>query len=198
MSKFMFQTTFETQGGRAARPQAPAITPERLDESRAEGFAAGHAEARREIDAVAAEALRSIADGFAGLAIAHAEAVRRIEIDSCRLAHGIAVKLAANLMRGRPLAEIESMMIEVLRERFDEPRVVLRAAEPVVEAIKERVAAIAADAGFQGAVVLLPDDRLTGGDCRLEWADGGAARDHRKLAATIDVIVERHLQLMLN
>ena len=33
MSKFLFQTAFETPGGRTARPQPPAISPERLDEA---------------------------------------------------------------------------------------------------------------------------------------------------------------------
>lgn len=198
MSKFLFQTAFETPGGRTARPQPPAISPERLDEARAEGFAAGHADARQASEALAADALRGIADGFASLQAAHAAALHRIEIDSCRLAHAVASKLAASLMRAHPLAEIETMMAQVLRERFDEPRVVLRAAEPVVEALKERVAALAAEAGYQGSVVLLTDERLSGADCRLEWADGGAARDHKQLAATIDGIVERHLQLMLS
>ena len=50
---------------------------------------------------------------------------------------------------------------------------------------------MAAQAGFEGKIVLLAQSDLQAGDVRVEWADGGAERDIGLLWREIDAIVER-------
>jgi flagellar assembly protein FliH len=40
---------------------------------------------------------------------------------------------------------------------------------------------------------VLYDDALAQGDCRIEWADGGIARDRALTETTINVCVTRYL-----
>ena len=47
--------------------------------------------------------------------------------------------------------------------------------------------------GFDGKIVILAEDGMVDGDCRLEWADGGVERSAAKLSAQIETAVHRAL-----
>ena len=57
----------------------------------------------------------------------------------------------------------------------------LRVNDALFDALQRRLAAIAQANGYAGKIVLLADDALAPGDGRIEWADGGAERDTRRL-----------------
>jgi flagellar assembly protein FliH len=95
--------------------------------------------------------------------------------------------------RKAPLLEIEALLSDCLREAFDEPRLVLRVADSLFEPLQQRLAAITGAAGFAGKVVLLADEALGPGDARVEWAEGGAERDQRRLMHDIDGALARAL-----
>ncbi len=171
--------------------EAPKFREEDVTTAREEGYSEGLAEgmarARGEIEQVIAQALDQIGAQLAELGGAQVAAAAATIRESADLAKTIAFTLAPVLMDKQPLPEVEALIVECLGELRDEPRVVVRAAEMVVDGLKERIGDIASRCGFTGQVVLLPDDALSGSDCRIEWADGGAERD---LAAIKEEITE--------
>ena len=52
---------------------------------------------------------------------------------------------------------------------------------------------IAERSGFAGRLVVLAAPDMVVGDCRIEWADGGATRDQAALQVAIGDAVERYL-----
>jgi flagellar assembly protein FliH len=123
-----------------------------------------------------------------------AKAIEEMRRQSVELAHAVAMKLAPALMRRHPLEEIEALVLQCLAELRDEPRIVVRASDSAVAAMKSRIADIAASSAFEGQVVLIPDDTMQAADCRVEWADGGVERDGAALQQRIGAAVDRFLE----
>jgi flagellar assembly protein FliH len=200
MAKFLFDVSFDDGAGRAAAAPAiaPRISAEQLADAvaraRAEGFAAGQAQARTAAEGEAARALAAIAEQLAGMAAARTETEARLRAETVQLATAIAGKLAAALLRREPAAEIEALILACLAEVRDEPRLVVRVAPAAVDMLRERIDGLAAGAGYAGKMVLLADDGLAAADCRIEWADGGAERNQAAIEARIEAAIDRYLQ----
>jgi flagellar assembly protein FliH len=73
------------------------------------------------------------------------------------------------------------------------PHVVVRVGPAIYEIAKDKLEAIAQARGFEGRLVVMAEDGLTAGDCRIEWADGGVARDEAATLAVIDDAVARYV-----
>jgi flagellar assembly protein FliH len=202
--KFLFDQSFDLPDAkRAAQRKPPPPPPEPtfsaadLDAARAEGAAearaAALAEAAQSIGARAAAALGAIAGRVEALLAARerdAAEAQRAAVETLRAALAKAVPA---LCRKAPLVEIEAMIAQCLREAFDEPRLVVRVADSLFETMQQRIAALAESAGFAGKVVLLADEALGPEDARVEWAEGGAERDTRRLIDDIDGALARAL-----
>lgn len=204
--KFLFDRSFDQPDGprdKSRKPAPPPPPPEptfsrtELEAARAAGAASGRAaglaEAAQSIEARAAGALSSLALGLKVILASRqrfADDAERGAIEALRAA---LAKAAPALCRKAPLVEIEAMVADCLREAYDEPRVVLRIADGLFEAMRERLDAVVAASGFPGKIVLLADDTLGPEDARLEWAEGGAERDTRRLMHDIDGALARAL-----
>ena len=66
--------------------------------------------------------------------------------------------------------------------------------EILIDDLKQNIDDIAAGCGFAGRVVLMPDAVMSGNDCRLEWADGGAVRNLESILDDIETGIKRTLQ----
>jgi flagellar assembly protein FliH len=70
---------------------------------------------------------------------------------------------------------------------------VVRIAEPTYEAAHKRLEEIARLHGFEGRLVVLAEPGIALGDCRIEWADGGLARDRAATETAIGEAVGRYI-----
>ena len=61
------------------------------------------------------------------------------------------------------------------------------------EVAHKRLEEIARLRGFEGRLVVLAEPDIALGDCRIEWADGGLARDRAATEAAIAEAVERYV-----
>ncbi|MDB5574270.1 MAG: flagellar assembly protein, partial [Tardiphaga sp.] len=52
---------------------------------------------------------------------------------------------------------------------------------------------LAKQSGFQGRLVILAEPDICGGDCKIEWADGGVVLDRAATEAKIDELVGRYM-----
>ena len=199
--KFLFDQSFdlpdEPRGVRAAPAPEPTFTRAELAAARAAGEAQGRdaalAEAAQAVEALAAAALSSLADGVRRALESREACAAETQRRALETTRVVLRKAAPALSRKAPLAEIESVVVDCLREILDEPRVVLRVADSLFEAVQQRLGAITAATGFAGKVVLLADETLSPGDARVEWADGGAERDTNRLMRDIDGALARAL-----
>jgi len=201
--KFLFDQSFDLPDAprsvqrKVAPPPEPTFTQAELEASHAVGFAEGRAqalaEATQSIEARIAAALSTIATRLTDALRSHEEAVEAAQHRALEAIRAIARKAVPALCRTAPLLELETLVSESLREAFDEPRLVLRVADGVFDAMQQRLSAITGAAGFAGKVVLLADDGLDLADARVEWADGGAERDTKRLLHDIDGALARAL-----
>jgi flagellar assembly protein FliH len=206
--KFLFDRSFDQPDPlprpslrQAAPPAAapePSFSRDELEAARREGYEVGRkaalAEAMQSIEERAAAILKSLADGLEALLTGRerdTQETQRLSLEAMRV---IAQKAVPALCRKEPLVEIESLVTDCLREAFDEPRIVLRVADPLFDVVQRRLGALTTSAGFAGKVVLLADETLGPGDARVEWAEGGAERDTRRLIGEIDGALARALE----
>jgi flagellar assembly protein FliH len=191
-AKYLFDEDFATH----AKPTITLVEAERRRadaESQAHraGFAAGLAQAQREALAVIAEGLELLHKGLAGI-----EA--RLESEAVEVAVAVAGKLAPELIAREPFAEISALATETLGHLVKTPHVVVRIGPEAYEATKAKLDEIAQARGFEGRLVVLAEQDLAPGDCRIEWADGGVTRDRAATLATIDDAVARYVAARSN
>ena len=113
--------------------------------------------------------------------------------EAVELAAAIARKLAGRLIARQPQDQTEALVLRCMDDMRDEPRLVVRAAESVVQLLDQRVDQLVAQSGFGGKVVLVPDDTMAPTDCRIDWADGSAERNQAALEQEVDQAVERYI-----
>jgi flagellar assembly protein FliH len=204
--KFLFDTCFDPPAApRVAPPKPvepvpppePTYTRAELEAVRAAGVAEGRAaamvEAAQSAETSAAVTLAAIARDVAALIEARGALAGEMQRDAVAVLRAVLQKTVPALCRKHPLAEVEALVADCLRDSLAEPRIVLRVGDAAFDAVQRRLADIAASAGYPGKLVLLADAALGPGDCRVEWADGGAERDLPRLLRDIDAALVRAL-----
>jgi len=199
--RFTFDRSFDAppEPVAVATPDPPPETfsREELDAARAAGWQDGHAagleEAQASLEASVAASLSHLGVALADLMARHTETLLRIRANATELASEVGQKLARALIGAAPLGEIEHLLAECLSDMGDEPRLVVRLPDPLVDALREKIDGLASAAGFAGQIVLLGDPNLQGSDARIEWAHGGAERNTQLLQAAIDEAVARYI-----
>jgi flagellar assembly protein FliH len=193
-AKYLFDEDF-------ASGEKPTITLVEAERRRADaesaahrkGFTAGEAKAQSEAAQRTADALGLIADGLDRLDKALKGIEARLESEAVEVAVAVASKLAPKLIAREPFAEISALATESFNHLVKTPHVVLHIGADIYEQAKDKLDEIARARGFEGRLVVLSDAAMPPGDCRMEWADGGVARDRAATLAAIDDVVGRYV-----
>ncbi len=199
--KFLFDNSFESEdpdrfnvaGGK--KPAKPKYGEEDLEKARAEGFATGketgEREARQAIEQQISQTLSAIDTQLAGLSRAQIQAGERQACEAVEAALTVVRKMFPRLADRHGLAEIESIVCDCLERLREEPRIVIRVSDTLLDEVEERVGLLAARAGFDGRIVFLSQEGLQADGVRVEWADGGAERDSDRLWREVDQAIAR-------
>ncbi|MEH6402514.1 MAG: hypothetical protein V7750_04025 [Sneathiella sp.] len=204
-SKFLFDNEFgeasvpSSKKKDAPPPPPPALYTEEdkvslCEAARQQGFAEGQSTALTGIEASVTQTLEALKGQLQLLSNDHNSSLENIRCEAASLAMSIANKLAPALIARLPEAEVLKLVEECLNDLHDEPRIVVRASEPVCSAISDKIDRLAEATGFQGRIILLPDDTKSGSDCRIEWADGGAEKDLKNTSEKMDEIINRFVR----
>lgn len=185
--KFLFDEEFA--GGSRPRASLEAVEADAFKR----GVAAGEAEANSKNERRLAAVIGQVSDRMSDLGGKFAGLEGRLEAEAVEVAVAIARKLAPSLIAREPLAEIEALVVDVLAHVRSAPHVVVRVAEDLVEPAGKRLKEIADQRGFASRLVLLPAPELKADEVRVEWADGGVARDRASLEARIEEAVKNYL-----
>jgi flagellar assembly protein FliH len=192
-TKFLFDVDFAAGAAVEKAKQTILVTAHEaaLAEAGAEayrnGFAAAEAQMQADTQRRAAGALEQIAAGLDRMGRELRAIEARLEAEAVEVALVTARKLAPELVAREPLAEIRALVAECFRHLVATPHVVVRISEALYAQACDELDAAARAHGFTGRLVVLAEPTIAPGDCRIEWADGGIARDR---AATETVIAE--------
>ncbi len=192
--KFLFDMPFEVPEDDAFGPDGQPVRKD-LEAAREEGFAAGKQagadEIRRSLEQQMVHALDAVSQQLVALCQAQIDAVDRQARETVETATVIVRKLFPKLANSHGLAEIEALVRECLERLREEPRIVIRVADQLLDEIESRIGALAARCGFDGKFVFLAQEEMEPSDVRIEWADGGAERDSKHLWRTIDEVINQ-------
>lgn len=193
-AKFLFDEDFAT----GEKPTITVVEAERRradaeSQAHRKGFAAGLAQAQGEANQRIANALGVIADGLERLNRALTGIETRLEHEAVEVAVAVASKLAPELIAREPFAEISALATDCFRQLVTTPHIVVRIGADIYDSGKEKLEQIARARGFEGRLVVLSDNTLAAGDCRIEWSEGGVNRDQAAVLAAINEAVGRYV-----
>lgn len=203
--KFLFDTSFDPQPAGApadpaatqAPPPEPSFTQAELEAARAEGFAAGREQGLKEAQAsdqqATTRAIEAVGSSLASLLAEQSNALAAHERNALAAAVTMVRKLFPRLAAGQGIGEIEQVIGQCLARLREEPRIVVRVADPLLDLLRERINDLALHAGFAGKVVLLAEESLAIDAVRVEWADGGAERNSEQIWQSIDGLLAHAL-----
>jgi flagellar assembly protein FliH len=179
-------------------PPPEMYSAAQLEAAREEGYIKGHTaaleEAAKTDSHVSAEALRTIAQAIDGLDDSRAAHERALERQAVRLALSITRRLLPAMGEAVAAKEIESLVSRALGDLMDQPRLFVRVNGAVADTMRSALRDLQVTSGYEGRVVVRPDNTMAQGDCRLEWGEGGIERDTDRLWAEVEAAVGRHLE----
>ncbi len=202
-ARFLFDTDFAAPPPRS-EPAAPVVPTIELSlhetlaaEAERRGYEQGFKEGR---EAAEAKAAGRLADEAARLAAAAQSIIgvldverAAMEADAIRLADAVARKIAGRLYDLHPREAVLAVLKEAMAPLAKAPHLVVRLATADAEPIRTALAKIAEERGFTGRLVVLGEDDVARGDCRIEWADGGIVHDRAATEAAIARALDAHL-----
>lgn len=192
--KFMFERSFDPGAG-ARPPERKPVTlkPDQVDALKKESYDSGFAAGKKAgFDEQTAQAAALTAQMIAKLENIMAQAAAVFQANEAnvrRVAMAIAQKFVPDLVARNGLNEIDALLASTIGEMIHEPRLVVRVNETQFDIVNEKINAIVAQKAYTGKIVVLADAEVRGGDCRIEWADGGIERNSEELMQSLEKTV---------
>lgn len=177
---FTFDASFD--GGAAeAAAKAEARFREELEMARTaaraegfdEGYQQGYQQAKQELETAILATLQSLAGQIGAVAGELPRLRQELIAESATLVLPMAEAIAGLEIQKRPYEALDRHVRQVFEEHASEPRLVIRVADAVLDAVKARIEALADTYGFQGRLIFLAEPSLMPGDGLIEWPDGG-------------------------
>jgi flagellar assembly protein FliH len=197
--KFLFTRSFDGANAEAVAATKAAAPPS-YDQAHleaacaaahAEGMAAGDNAARHRQEAQLAVLSENLA-GKVGQLLAEAESRRQQQSDEIReIALVIARKILPEIVAKHALDAVCAQINQLCREMSEEPRLVVRVAENLLDPLERRLDGILHQQAYRGKIILLADPDMIGSDSRIEWADGGIEHNGTELWQKLDLLL-RH------
>jgi len=178
-------------------PPAPTFSEEELaaaqQQSFQDGKAAGLQEANAQFEHVIATALSQIAQSIPTVFEQHAHIQKEHEAQALEVATAVSKKIIPAYAEKNGLEEIIQVVQRCMEPLHTEPRIIVKVHESLREDVQEKLKKIADNLGFEGRVVVMANDDIVPGDCRIDWSEGGAERNSEVLWQQIDEIIDRNL-----
>jgi flagellar assembly protein FliH len=190
--RYLFERGFHAPAGDEAA-EAATFSLGDVERARAEGRAEGRADALAEAERSDQRRIATASEAIvAALADAHGEfeSMRAHgEASAIGVAAAIVRKMLPELYRREGASEIVAMVTALLPSLVDSPKLTIRLNGDECERLTQPLQAAAAATGFDGRLLILTDAGVAGGDCRIEWTNGGASRDGTRLWQDIEMVL---------
>jgi len=202
-TRFLFDREFSdvtapSNGAQNASEGAAIYTENDLEAQKLQAFEdgvkSGQSQAMQTLESTLASSLETVAMQLQQLLSSQGSQLHSIKQDAASLALAAAGKLAPALIKQSPNSEVEQVIKDCLSEIPDEPRIVVRASEQTCDFLKEKVETLSTQSGFQGNIILLPEDAMQPSECRVEWADGGVERNIQDTETRLNAIISEFVR----
>lgn len=210
--KFLFDRSFDIAesepdasaepaeaGGSAAEPEPPpppTFTEEDLAAARNEAFQQGREQGIREaaegLDKAILDTLSTVGERMADVLQDQANVEADARDDAVKVGLAVARKLFPDLNERNGLGEVERIVAQAMAMVLGDATLVIRVNDQLAEPLKERLETLKTRIMFRGGVALEGRDDIPVGDCRIDWANGGAIRDTAAIWQAIDGVLERN------
>jgi flagellar assembly protein FliH len=171
-------------------PPPPSFNEEQLAAAKQQAYGHGVEVGKREIETGLLQQIAGLAAAIevhlSDLSRQEAKREAGFQRDAVTLAIAMLKKLAPTLAAKGALDEAERLLNECMEERYDEPRLVVRVHESMLEPLRQRIATLADARHFGGKVVMFSEPDFAPSDVRVEWADGGAERRVAVILAAVE------------
>ncbi|MCK5556373.1 MAG: hypothetical protein KAI76_09050 [Alphaproteobacteria bacterium] len=188
MKKFLFDTN--DFNNMKSKTDIEIYTEEQMVQARTNSFELGRAEGLKDARLLQEERLAELLQKALGIVDKLVQDEDRREVEKCIGATKLAIKIAHKLVPRfavqYALHEIESVVVQSVEARQDEPRIAVTVPSAHLDALKTRMDALVLEKGYAGKVIMIADDSLSPTDCRVEWADGGVERLYERLFTQIE------------
>jgi flagellar assembly protein FliH len=195
-AKFLFDTDFSVAKTKERIITSAEVT-ERVAEAETRGYRAGYDSGQHEATVENARRLSLTLDQIGRsidtLAGRFSGTEARMEVEAVDVAVAVAKKLCAQLMAAEPLTEAMALVSECFKQLTSTPHIVVRINEQLYDEARPHIDRIAKQSGFEGRLVILAEPDVPGGDCKIEWADGGVTLDRATTESKIDELVGRYM-----
>lgn len=214
VEKFLFNVSFDESGSVKASGGAPADDSEsayipeevvqvptfseaEMSAARQEGFESGKQEGVNQESGAnkkrVAETLDELTQQFQTLFSEQSSANKEIFDVATDIAVTISRKCFPYLNEIYALTAIQEMVKEVLSEIIEEPRAIIRVHPDMVTSLNQQLSKIAEVANFEGQILVIDDEEIPVGNCRLTWSSGSAERDLSVIWQRVDQIIEQNI-----
>ncbi len=177
-------------------PPPPTFTEQQLQEAKAAAFAEGEAAGKKAaltaIEAQIAQSTELITGQVKGMIDRHTAFQSTLGRATIQISAAIARKLLPTVIDRYGLEEVERVILSLIEDLSEEPRVTITLAPDTAGPITERLEPVLAANGMADHVTITPDPALGPSDCRVLWGDGGAERRLGEIWGQIDQVIERH------
>lgn len=202
VTKFSFDTAFDATDQFVAPEEEETLPPEptyseaELATAREQGYAEGSQtatdEARASIETAMAGALEDISRQLTEMESVLADGLQHSCKTAVELGSAIARKMVDKSIEDNAQPLVEAVIADVLGRVLEEPRVVIRVSDQMLDPLKQNLSTVTQKSGFPGSIILLAEPGIQNPDCRIEWADGGADYTYDNLWTELDGIIERY------
>ncbi len=181
--KFTFDDDFESDSG---GPSSHRKLEDIQNTAFEQGLEAGRTEILAGLEQNCENLLQNIFTAAGNLQARQEEQVSLMHKEAAQLAYAIIEKLAPAVVEQTPLAEIELLVNQCLKNSPLEPRLVIRVDDAILPLLQGKMDKMKLASGYQGQIVLINEPMSHVSDCRVEWANGGVERDFNSLTKTIE------------
>lgn len=193
--KFAFTTVFSETGEvlRDGDRIRRILTEEEVEEAKKAAFSEGESSQVARAAQTEADALRAIASQMQLiLTRLHGES-ESLRADAAGLALAAARKIAGAALDQFSAETVASIAAEAMGELRGEPRLSVHCAAEIETPLAEKLAEIASQTGFDGAIVVRGEAGLSGADCRLEWRRGSVSHSAEEVGERLETLVAKWL-----
>lgn len=171
-------------------PPPPTFSEAELEAARKEAYDKGKrdglAEAEASREKFVAGIFENISKGMATLFEAEEERSKRYEAEAVHLSRAIFRKLFPTLNARFGAEEVAAVITRVMERQEEQPQIMIEVHPDHVGEIETLLAARPHSFAARGSYTVTGNEKLDHGDCRIQWAAGGAHRRAGYLAEEIE------------
>jgi flagellar assembly protein FliH len=168
-----------------------------ISQAREQGYQDGLAAGQTSIESQTSQQIAAAAEQVAGLGTNFLQKLDQAQahhlVLATDLAASIGKKLATHLVDKFPIDEIEALLADCVSTLGKSAHLVVRCNDALSDNIKPIAEQYAHQSGYTGRLIIMGEPDIALGDVRIEWSDGGLARNMAELTKEIELKVAAYI-----